>query len=102
MESFGWSNFDINMEKIFISTVQSVVPLRIGGMFILNAPWVFKIIFGLVTPFLKKKMKERIKMSTNEQLLDHFEKEDLFECFGGTVPFQNQVIFDNWKEFFDK
>merc|ERR1711871_1821014 len=63
-------------------------PVRMKGIYIINQPWYFTMIWALVRPFLKRKLKKRIKVLGSKESKLH---ELIIPCslpkeFGGTLP----------------
>ena len=66
--NIGWSNFYVNMEKIFTKLMQDSYPLRVGAMYMLDAPFLLNVLLKICKPFLSKKMKERIHIMSTEEM----------------------------------
>eukprot|EP01083_Nonionella_stella_P010962 31165_1 len=62
--NIGWVNFNIDMEKIFTKLMQDAYPLRVGAMYMCDAPFLLNILLKICKPFLSKKMQERIYITT--------------------------------------
>ena len=76
-KDIGWANFDINMEKIFTKLIQDSYPLRVGAMYMLDAPFLLNVLMKICKPFLSKKMQERIHITSTEELFKTVPKDQV-------------------------
>nr|XP_002124926.1 alpha-tocopherol transfer protein-like [Ciona intestinalis] len=67
---------------------QDSMPIRIMPIHILNESKVFSALFKLIQPFMKKKIKQKLRLHGNcfAELHDSVEKHLLPSCLGGTGP----------------
>lgn len=66
MSSFSYSHLQWLMThpsalKERITSIQDAVPMRIKAIRVANEPYVFTLVYALVSPFLKAKLRERLK-----------------------------------------
>merc|ERR1711916_58655 len=71
----GWSNFDPDMEKVFLDVFQTKYPVRMKKIVMVDAGWFFRIVFKLIKPFMSAKMKGRLSMGSGD-----------VECISQWVP----------------
>lgn len=85
--------------KRIVDWLQDAVPLRIKGIYIINQPKIFNVVFALFKPFLREKLRNRIIFlgSDRESLYKHISQECLPHCYGGTVD-APRVQGEQWYE----
>ena len=67
----AWKNFDLEMEKIFLSNLDKL-PIRIRAMYLVHPPMIIKAILTLVKPFMKAKLRKRIVFIHDLKRLETF------------------------------
>eukprot|EP01084_Bolivina_argentea_P143718 252309_1 len=82
-KDMGWCNFNLEMEKIFSQLLQEGYPMRVAGMYMLDAPLLLNIMMKICKPFLSKKMQERMKALTTEELFQIIPKEQVPTMING-------------------
>lgn len=83
-EGLGWKNFSLEMEKQAAHLYQDAYPIRIQNITMLHSPTVFKAIYALCKPFLKKKVKDVIHLDGKlEEIQEDFPKDILATTMGG-------------------
>lgn len=95
----GWANFDKEMERFFLNTIQKKVPLRIRHMFVFRAPFVFRAMLTLVRPFLSKAMKAKmLKINSDDALTEWIAPDQTPEDIGnGEAPLWDvQSFISQW------
>jgi len=82
----GWRNFDPNLEKFFIDTIQSKVPIKLTRMLIVEPGFILRLILKIVLPWMKPKMRKRVQLVYS---MDEFEElvdlQHVPESFGGKL-----------------
>ena len=85
-------NFDKSMltvMKQLMGILQDFYAERLEVTYILKPNWFFKMIVGMMKPFMSDKTKKKIKVVNNtKELLDYFEPENLLKEYGGTSDFE--------------
>ncbi|GBP06051.1 Alpha-tocopherol transfer protein-like [Eumeta japonica] len=73
--------------KRIVDWLQESIPLRIKGLYIVNQPYIFNMVFQLFKPFLQEKLRNRIVfMGTDRELLyKYISPKCLPENYGGTL-----------------
>lgn len=86
-----WSSFDAAFMADLIGFFQNHIPAAVKNILIWRAPWWIKSAIKIVSPFLKEKMRKRIKLCDNLFSLKAFVEEDqLPEGFGGSFEYDHQ------------
>ncbi|CAM9311276.1 unnamed protein product [Chrysoparadoxa australica] len=58
--SLKWAHFDMAMTKTMLDSFQGALPVRVGGICILYAPWVFSAAWAVLRPFMSQRMRSRV------------------------------------------
>lgn len=86
-----WNSFDSAFMADLIGFFQNHIPAAVKNILIWRAPWWIKSAIKIVSPFLKEKMRNRIKLCDNLFALKGFVEEDqLPEEFGGSFEYDHQ------------
>ena len=80
---WGWANFKLEDQKRIVDTVQHRLPLRYHAVFAVDTPWVFRTAFALLSPFMKAKFRERMRLIPSTLLPDHVPLHVLPDFIGG-------------------
>ncbi|XP_063838484.1 retinaldehyde-binding protein 1 isoform X1 [Ostrinia nubilalis] len=85
--------------KRIVDWLQESIPVRVKGLYIINQPYVFNMVFQLFKPFLREKLRSRIIFlgSDREALHKHISPKCLPACYGGTVNIP-RVTGPQWLE----
>jgi len=85
-------NYDTTLIKFamkFVGILQDYYAERLSVMYILNVNWLYKMMYGMIKPFLAQKTKDKIVILDQPEHLNKFFNEDqLLPEYGGTVPFE--------------
>jgi len=86
------AHFSEKGARDFFDALQNKIPARFGAIFIVNPPWVFKFVYKVVSVFLKKKIRDRLKVLDTESILQNFiDPEFIPECLdGGKSKYSSQ------------
>ena len=88
-----WSNFDANFMAEIIGFFQNHIPAAVKNILIWRAPWWIRTAIKIVSPFLKEKMRKRIKLCDNLfGLLEYVEESDLPVEFGGSFEYDHDYF----------
>ncbi|XP_068620962.1 alpha-tocopherol transfer protein isoform X1 [Battus philenor] len=73
--------------KRIVDWLQESIPLRVKGLYIINQPYIFNMVFQLFKPFLQEKLRSRIIfMGKDRELLHkHINPKYLPDNYGGTL-----------------
>lgn len=88
---FEKKNFDnkiMTFAKKFVSLLQDYYAERLACFYIVNANWFFKLMYGVIKPFLTQRTKDKmIIIGKQEDFFKYFEPENLLPEHGGTSDF---------------
>lgn len=89
--------FTPQFAKRIVDWLQDSVPMRIKGIYIINQPKIFNIVFALFKPFLREKLRNRIIFIGNDTktLHKHISPKFLPPAYGGTSHLP-RVNGDQW------
>ncbi|CAB3230633.1 unnamed protein product [Arctia plantaginis] len=70
-----------------VEWLQEAIPLRIKGLYIINQPFIFDMVFKVFKPFLKEKLRSRIVFTGSDKKLLHeyISPKCLSDRYGGTL-----------------
>jgi len=57
--------------KLFFDAVQNKLPALVRAVYIINIPWFFKFLFNFFWIFLSHKIRERVKVISEEHLVEY-------------------------------
>jgi len=91
-------NFDksmLGLMKQLMGMLQDFYAERLEAVYILHANWLFKLIYGMIKPFLADKSRKKMRIiSKKEDLLNYFDKDQLLPEYGGTAKYQYRYPLD--------
>lgn len=77
-------NIHIGIPKALIPVIVGHFPIRIAAAYILNAPFVFRGMFSVVSLLMPAKLRQRFHFVNNiEEVYEVIDKETLLEEHGG-------------------
>ena len=77
-------NLHIGIPKCLVSAIVGHFPIRIESAYILNAPFAFRGMFGVISLMMPAKLRKRFHfVSSVEEVYDAIDKEMLLEEHGG-------------------
>ena len=93
LDGTEWSNFDVNFMAEIIGFFQNHIPAAVKNILIWRAPWWIRTAIQVVSPFLKDKMRKRIKLCDNlHRLLEFVNESDLPVEFGGNFEYDHDYF----------
>lgn len=77
--------------SLLTSSIQDVLPIRVGGVRIVNQPWFFSWVWSLVSQFLNAKLKSRVMFLGNQHkaLLEWLEPTSVPRELGGLLEWDH-------------
>ena len=77
-----------SQRAMLIELLQEAFPARFKGVHLINQPWYISIVMGVIKPFMKQKLRDRIHLhgTDYQSLLEHTSPDSLPIEFGGTRP----------------
>jgi len=98
----GVTTFDPELITSFIWATANTYPMRVKGVWLLNAGVVAQSLVYLVLPLLGAKLRSRIHFIESEgELRELIDPEDLPEEFGGELEYDGDEFFAEAEEIFD-
>jgi hypothetical protein len=78
----------IKMAKDLIGVLNEHFPERLGALFVIRAPWIFRSFYAIIKPLVSANTQSKIKMFSKVSELHEFvDPEHLEEEYGGTHDF---------------
>jgi hypothetical protein len=106
LDGFGMSMMKPSVWE-FMRTIASQLgdnyPEQNGGMYIINAPWVFKMVWRVVTTFVDAATCAKIKILGSDYkkiLLSKVSKDQLPKEYGGTGLSLNEICYSHGKHVY--
>ena len=80
-------NIRIATVKYLGSSIGNILPVRVGGIRVVNQPWFFSAVFAVLSPFLPTKLVRRVKFLGGdfEALKETFPPSSIPLELGGTL-----------------
>ena len=93
IEDLNYVNFKIASQvtpkfgKKITELIQDTMPMRLKCICVVNESWLFNIVYSVVRPFLKDKLRKRITIVGKEygKLHELITQQELPECYGGKM-----------------
>lgn len=95
LEGAGWSNLDRKGLQELSRILQDIYPERQASAFIINTPWMFKMIWAIVRLFLDETTRSKFHVlgsSYSAKLLQYIDAEELPMQFGGKRMIQWEPV----------
>jgi hypothetical protein len=91
MSDIRMGNVDTRVPREMFAAFNSKLPVRFGGIYIVNPPFFMRMIFPMVRMFMKRKMQDRMQMLSNgyPQLTSFFDEDQIPDDMGGTLDTAN-------------
>lgn len=67
-------HFDRKLVQSLASSIRGVLPVRVSAIHIFNAPYLFEVLFDVVSVLLGERITKRIKMYSGDDLVEQIEK----------------------------
>ena len=85
--------------KRFISLLQDAMPIRLKAINMVNEPTILDVILAIVRPFMKEKIKKRLKVhgTTFDKLHEIIDPSVLPSAYGGTAEPLDGEVAESWK-----
>eukprot|EP01128_Nolandella_sp_AFSM9_P001797 TRINITY_DN12207_c0_g1_i1.p1 TRINITY_DN12207_c0_g1~~TRINITY_DN12207_c0_g1_i1.p1 ORF type:complete len:388 (+),score=96.86 TRINITY_DN12207_c0_g1_i1:168-1166(+) len=91
LDGFGWKHVNMKMSSKLSAIFGEKFPMRIAGVWAVNAPSILKAVMFLMRPFTKKKMLDRFKnLGEIEELKKYIDEEQMLDSFGGKYHASNE------------
>uniref|UniRef100_A0A7S1VS02 CRAL-TRIO domain-containing protein n=1 Tax=Sexangularia sp. CB-2014 TaxID=1486929 RepID=A0A7S1VS02_9EUKA len=87
----------VNREEMRLNAfmLERMMPLRLRGIYIVNAPWFFRLFWNIMSSFMSAKTRERMRIvSSTEELATIFGPANLPPDYGGTLDFDVEKEID--------
>jgi len=92
MNQFSFGNMDLKMLRFFCDMFERYYPESLGQALVLNAPWIFWGFWTIISAWIPAETAPKVKfLSNHEELLEHIEKENLLNDYGGLATI-DQIV----------
>lgn len=83
--------------KELMADMQDHIPMRLGQIFLVDPPWFFRVLYAIVRPFLKQKLRKKFVLTTREKLREFIDEDNIPEYLGGRGTFHKPEFVDELK-----
>jgi len=106
MNGYGVSASDakkLSLAQALLTTLQDNYPERVGKMILVNPPWYFRVLFGLLRRILSQKTLDKIIFSYPKkegdqmiypEVINIIDEDNLEKCYGGNL--ETPTTFDHF------
>jgi hypothetical protein len=70
----SYSKFYPAIQKCLLDALQSVLPLRVASIHMVDPPYIFQMLWGIVSGWLSEKMRGRVFVVSASNVSKHFDK----------------------------
>jgi len=70
----SYSKFYPAVQKCLFDSLQSVLPMRVAGMNVVDPPYIFQMLWGIVSAWLSEKLRNRVFVLSSSNISKHFDK----------------------------
>jgi len=95
----GWKHFDTSLQQKMMGALNDNFPLRMKQMYLLNPPSFLKVLLKIAKLFMKKKMMDRIRVATLEDVREIVPENELCVQFGGSYKYEIGQYLKIMEEF---
>jgi len=71
----SYSKFYPAIQKSILDCIQSVLPVRVSGIYMVDPPYIFQMLWGVVSAWLSEKMRNRMFVLSSSNVHKHFNPE---------------------------
>lgn len=89
MECIEWATLDIRFQRIIIDLFQNNIPARVRNILLYRCPWWITSLIRIISPFLKEKIRSRIKICNKIELQDFVSPNQLPVTLGGEFEYDH-------------
>ena len=106
IEDFSYIGFGLarqmrpDLGKRLFGLLQDAMPIRLKSVNMVNQSTLFNIIYAVIRPFIKSKLKRRLKLHGNSFVSLHkiIHPSFLPSKYGGTGPDLDGEVLNNWRD----
>ena len=70
MRWFSWENFSKNHAKNFLKILQSISPVRVYNIIVVDTPFWFNTFWNLISDFMGREFKQRFTITNRQNILE--------------------------------
>jgi len=100
-----YSKFYPAIQRAILESLQSVLPMRVAAVYMVDPPYLFKMLWGIVSGWLSEKLRERFFVLSSDHIAKHFDRTALPTFLKGDLQFnadQQAAWVEELKEFYTK
>eukprot|EP00123_Amoebidium_parasiticum_P019920 comp36857_c0_seq1/m.47333 comp36857_c0_seq1/g.47333 ORF comp36857_c0_seq1/g.47333 comp36857_c0_seq1/m.47333 type:complete len:321 (-) comp36857_c0_seq1:72-1034(-) len=91
-----FGNLDTRVPQELFRAFSKQLPIRLGGIYLIDPPWFMRIIFPIIRRFMPVKFQERMLLLGDgaRGLLEHFDRDEILVELGGTKEYDHTAYVD--------
>jgi len=101
-ENISWKSFDLDFQKNFTKMLIETFPVLVRQVEIVNPPMMFSAFFSIMKTFVKKKVTDRVLVTTVKKITKHISADNLTDSLGGNVKRVKGDWYEHMKEWAEK
>jgi len=70
----SYSKFYPAIQKCLFDALQSVLPMRVAGIHVVDPPYIFQMVWGIVSGWMSEKLRNRVFVLKSENISKHYDK----------------------------
>jgi len=96
----SYSKFYPAIQKCLMDSLQAVLPLRVASIHIVDPPYIFQMLWGIVSGWLSEKMRNRVYVVAGSNVTKHFDKATVPTWLKGDKAVDPTQGWDDVKAFY--
>jgi uncharacterized lipoprotein YmbA len=101
----SYSKFYPAVQRCLFDSMQSVLPLRVAGMNVVDPPYIFQMLWGIVSAWLSEKLRNRVFVLSSSNIGKHFDKSQVPTWLKGDLAWgagEQSAWVAEMKSFYEK
>jgi len=101
-DGMSYSKFYPAIQRCILDSLQSVLPVRITSVYMVDPPYIFKVLWGIVSNWLTEKIRNRVFVCSSSNVQKHFDKSQTPTWLKGDKVTSPSTEWDKVKAFYEK
>jgi hypothetical protein len=97
----SYSKFYPAIQKCLFDSLQSVLPVRVASIHMVDPPYIFQMLWGIVSGWMSEKMRGRVFVVSSSNVVKHFNKEQVPTWLKGDKKTDPANEWDDVKAFYE-
>jgi len=96
----SYSKFYPAVQKTLFDSLQSVLPMRVASIHMVDPPYIFQLLWGIVSAWMSEKMRNRVFVLSSSNVGKHFDKASTPTWLKGDKHTSPATEWDDVKAFY--